>query len=38
MMDVGVQLGTLPPPGSALEKAGATAQRTAMKVRERLGR
>jgi steroid delta-isomerase-like uncharacterized protein len=38
MMDVGVQLGTLPPPGSALEKAGAAAQRTAMAVRSRLGR
>jgi steroid delta-isomerase-like uncharacterized protein len=38
MMDVGVQLGTLPPPGSALEKAGAAAQRVAMKARARLGR
>jgi steroid delta-isomerase-like uncharacterized protein len=38
MMDVGVQLGTLPPPGSTLEKAGAAAQRAAMKVRSRLGR
>ena len=38
MMDVGVQLGTLPPPGSALEKAGAAAQRLAMKARTRLAR
>ena len=38
MMDVGVQLGTLPPPGSAVEKAGAAAQRLAMQVRARLRR
>jgi steroid delta-isomerase-like uncharacterized protein len=38
MMDVGRQLGTVPKPGSPIEKAGAAAQRLAMKARERLGR
>ena len=34
-MDVGRQIGTVPKPGSPLEKAGAAAQRLGMKVRER---
>ena len=38
MADVSRQLGMLPKPGSAAEKAGAAAQRLAMKVRERLNR
>jgi predicted ester cyclase len=36
MMKVGRQLGTVPKAGSPIEKAGAAAQRLAMKVRERL--
>jgi steroid delta-isomerase-like uncharacterized protein len=36
MMDVGRQLGTLPKAGSAVEKAGAAAQRLGMKVQQRL--
>jgi steroid delta-isomerase-like uncharacterized protein len=38
MMDVGRQLGTIPKAGSPVEKAGAAAQRLAVKVRERLHR
>jgi steroid delta-isomerase-like uncharacterized protein len=38
MMDVARQIGTLPQPGSPVEKAGATAQRLGMKLRERLRR
>ena len=38
MMDLGRQLGTLPKAGSPMEKAGAAAQRLAMKVREQLDR
>jgi steroid delta-isomerase-like uncharacterized protein len=38
MADVSRQLGLLPKPGSATEKAGAAAQRLTMKVRERLNR
>jgi steroid delta-isomerase-like uncharacterized protein len=36
MMEVGRQIGTLPKPGSPIEKAGAAAQRLGIKVRERL--
>ena len=36
MVEVGRQLGTVPKAGSPIEKAGAAAQRLAMKVRERL--
>jgi steroid delta-isomerase-like uncharacterized protein len=38
MMDVGRQLGTVPKPGSPVEKAGAAVQRLGMTVRERLRR
>ncbi len=38
MMDLGRQIGTLPQPGSPMEKAGAAAQRLAVKVREQLHR
>lgn len=38
MMDLGRQLGTVPKAGSPVEKAGAAAQRLAMKLRERLRR
>jgi steroid delta-isomerase-like uncharacterized protein len=38
MMDIGRQIGTLPRAGSSVEKAGATAQRLGMKLRERLRR
>lgn len=38
MVDVGRQLGTLPKAGSPVEKAGASAQRLAMSVQERLRR
>jgi steroid delta-isomerase-like uncharacterized protein len=38
MMDLGRQLGLLPPAGSPLEQAGAAVQRLAMKVREQLQR
>jgi steroid delta-isomerase-like uncharacterized protein len=38
MMDLGRQLGTLPQPGSPVEKAGAAAQRLAVRARERLRR
>jgi steroid delta-isomerase-like uncharacterized protein len=38
MMDVGRQIGMVPKAGSPVEKAGATAQRLVMKVRERLRR
>ena len=38
MMDIGRQMGTLPKAGSAVEKAGAAAQRIAMAVRARLRR
>ena len=38
MVDVGRQLGTLPKAGSPVEKAGASAQRLAMGVQERLRR
>ncbi len=38
MMDVGRQIGMVPKAGSPVEKAGATAQRLAMKTRERLRR
>ena len=38
MADVSRQLGMLPKPGSAAEKAGAAAQRLTMRVRERLNR
>lgn len=35
MMDLGRQIGTLPKPGSPVEKAGAAVQRLGIKVRER---
>jgi hypothetical protein len=38
MVDVGRQLGTLPKAGSPVERAGASAQRLAMSVQERLRR
>jgi steroid delta-isomerase-like uncharacterized protein len=38
VMDLGRQIGTLPKAGSPVEKAGAGAQRLAMKVRDRLRR
>jgi steroid delta-isomerase-like uncharacterized protein len=38
MMDVGRQLGTLPMPGSRVEKVGAAAQRLGTNLRERLRR
>jgi steroid delta-isomerase-like uncharacterized protein len=38
MMDVGRQMGTLPKAGSPVEKAGAAAQRLAVKVQQRLRR
>jgi len=38
MMDVARQIGTVPKVGSPLEKAGVTAQRLGMKLRERLRR
>ena len=38
MMDIGRQIGTLPPAGSAVERAGAATQRIAMAVRARLRR
>jgi hypothetical protein len=37
-MDLGRQIGTLPKAGSPMEKAGAAAQRLAVKVREQLRR
>jgi steroid delta-isomerase-like uncharacterized protein len=38
MMDVARQLGTVPKPGSPVEKAGAAAQRLGMKLQQRLRR
>jgi steroid delta-isomerase-like uncharacterized protein len=38
MMDVSRQVGLMPQPGSRIEKAGATAQRLGMRLRDRLRR
>jgi steroid delta-isomerase-like uncharacterized protein len=38
MMDIARQLGTMPPVGSPIEKAGAAVQRLGMRVREQLHR